>query len=376
MDSSDLQKMGRRRFMENLAGIGVSATTVQNISQEELAQLTEDPEEEMPYVEAYANRGRRENGAVSREPIFDTIDRNKWERIQTALNARDEVSKRVGEKAVVSSRYDDQSPTDFGIYVDVPVESEVKPEEIEAMLPSTLRGSVPGQEVAHENIPVVVGESEHNLTGCYDSSPSYDEIPAGTAISTNIEGGTLNGPFHSYDHGDGWVTAGHVVEDDSGTYDVFIDTSDGFIEFGTPHDTHYDKIDLDYTFIEPTNSSRSPSAWITNSNSQNKDLEIGGILSDEALENHIGDESYNLQTQGRASCRSDGYITDVNGFGTSSVTTTHPVGPGDSGGPLFRELDGVAFIAGDVFKEAPEGAQSTTAETVEEKLNGFFMADT
>jgi len=42
--------MGGRRFMENFAGVGVSATAVQELTQDELSEITEDPKDEVPFV--------------------------------------------------------------------------------------------------------------------------------------------------------------------------------------------------------------------------------------------------------------------------------------------------------------------------------------
>lgn len=50
MDLNDLQRMGRRRFMKNLAGLGVSAPAISNLSQDDISQY--DLESEIPYVKA------------------------------------------------------------------------------------------------------------------------------------------------------------------------------------------------------------------------------------------------------------------------------------------------------------------------------------
>ncbi|WP_152423901.1 hypothetical protein [Natronobacterium lacisalsi] len=49
-NSTDLHLMGKRRFMSNLASLGISATGVTLLSQEALADLTDDPEEKVPRI--------------------------------------------------------------------------------------------------------------------------------------------------------------------------------------------------------------------------------------------------------------------------------------------------------------------------------------
>ena len=91
MDTSKLERMGRRRFIENLAGIGVSATTLQYLEQDELSDVTHDPEDEMPYVAALLNSGREDDGSVQREPVYETISREEWERRRAGFSAKDQV---------------------------------------------------------------------------------------------------------------------------------------------------------------------------------------------------------------------------------------------------------------------------------------------
>lgn len=217
MDSSDLQKMGRRRFMENLAGIGVSAATVQNISQEELAQLTEDPEEEIPYIARWENVGRAEDGTVHREPVYDTISRGKHERKE----ATDEALRRIGS-ILDGSELDDfslvlttaeHSPTEYG------VEVRTSPEErqaLEELVPTELDGNGPRPDA---RVPVDVrgGMATKHLEEEEDSygGKLWEEIggaaPVVEITSEDGGAGTTTGAFHSNTHGDGWVTAGHIA---------------------------------------------------------------------------------------------------------------------------------------------------------------------
>lgn len=74
VDMNKLQRMCRRRFLEKLSLMGVSATTLNFITQESLAETTGDPEKEIPYV-AYYHVTNDGSGEPQREPIYVTTVR-------------------------------------------------------------------------------------------------------------------------------------------------------------------------------------------------------------------------------------------------------------------------------------------------------------
>ncbi|MFB6200081.1 MAG: twin-arginine translocation signal domain-containing protein, partial [Candidatus Nanohaloarchaea archaeon] len=84
MDQDKLNTMGRRRFMKNLAALGVSAPAIAGLSQAEVSEY--DLESEVPYVKAYRTVEKQPGEAPVREPVYDTIDREEWERRETALD--------------------------------------------------------------------------------------------------------------------------------------------------------------------------------------------------------------------------------------------------------------------------------------------------
>ncbi len=388
MDTSKLERMGRRRFIENLAGIGVSATTLQYLEQDELSDVTHDPEDEMPYVAALLNSGREDDGSVQREPVYETISREEWERRQTAFNAKDQIGRYLeslpGEYRVGVTSLE-ASPTGFGVTVGVPETYEsldrVDTSEVEEMLPSELTGQIPNidEDLEHQNIPVIVNTDKDNLTDGYNTNTNYEEVPAGVAISTSVTGGSLGAPFNSNEHGDGWTTAGHVVKGSpfsSGDANTNVYESSPNPEdwIGESKDGYFDLLDLDYAFVEPLKDGETPSQWIVSPDGSSKEFPIGGIVTNTALENNVGNQNYEIFGQGASSGRGSGYIDSVNGINeTSSVTTTNDMSDGDSGGPLFHEIGGTALIAGIMFEDVSAGAKSTTAQRVEDELGGSFL---
>lgn len=95
--TTKLGGLGRRQFTKTLAGMGLSTTLIKNISQEKLKDLTGNPTQEVPRVKAY----KPPESAEEIESIDDleleyyTIDRDKWIRVETAIDAANRVQKRI-----------------------------------------------------------------------------------------------------------------------------------------------------------------------------------------------------------------------------------------------------------------------------------------
>ena len=142
--------MGRRRFMENLSALGVSGTAISFLDQDDLEQVTSNPEDEVPYVARLRGEGD------TRVPEYETIPREEWERRKTALNARDQVSQFLDQQFgdhpySVAFTANDQSPTGFGVEVRRPVaidqegntrEPEATLEELEGVLPAEMEAGI------------------------------------------------------------------------------------------------------------------------------------------------------------------------------------------------------------------------------------------
>lgn len=399
MDLNKLQRMGRRRFMENLAGIGVSATTLDYLEQDELADITHNPEEEVPFIEGYRST-RNENGQViDREPFYDTISREKWERQE----ATDDTLQKVGEmlqnylepnsNIILSRTIAEHSPTEYGVAVKVPRTSDsATRDEIEDLLPTNLSGGVEDGANAIEwaKIPVDVKEIEfENASGsveqtCTASSTSSDDLPGGVPMYTSSGGsGTLSTPISDPDYGTCWVTAGHVVDENQKKIYLNINDSD---LIGESRKYTLEKGEfLEFALVQPTSEETPAYAIASPDYSDFNDIPVDGMITDEALERHQGDTSYELATQGKSTGRMEGqYITDLNkpydgDLGdTYAVQTSKTVEDGDSGGPLYKPAPdntcGYALIAGNVNGRDTSngGTFSTTAETIEDRTGGQF----
>jgi len=385
--SDKWSSMGRRRFMENLGALGVSSTTLNFLDQEELEEVTDNPEDEVPYVAMLKGNGDR------REAVYKTIPREEWERRQTALSARDQIARKVdkeldSDNISVAFTSMDQSPTGFGVEVENVITeypngevrgSRADLEEIEKLVPTEMEAGIDKieEEVTRQGIPVEVTESHEELTCSYDLERNYDNLPGGIAIASSYEGGTLCAPFESREFGTGWTTAGHVVGSDK----VNVYQENGSKEddpFGYSKEAKNDGNNLDYAFIDMI-SDEDISKWITDNDASERELELTGIVTNEELENQEGNEDYILEGQGRTTCRSSGPIHKVVGSGTEAVETEWAPKDGDSGGPLFyTPNDNEAYIAGIVMSRVERPwrnttAKSTTAETTEIELDGYFL---
>ena len=230
-------------------------------------------------------------------------------------------------------------------------------------------------------------EAEHNLT--YDLSRNYQDIPGGAAIEgeldTGVENGTLCAPFYSNEYGIGWTTAGHVVkkEDGAGNNAVSQDNGDSADPFGVSRDGYWKKKELynspylDYAFVEKQQD-EGTSQWITSADGGEREFELTGIVTNEELENKVG-ENYTLKGQGRTTGRRSGTLEKTAGNGTQAIETDWEPEDGDSGGPIFYTPNSdEAYIAGILsgYVDSILGgthAKSTTAETTEVELDGYFL---
>ena len=95
-----LRRMGRRRFMKTLSTLGLSTATVHNMSKETLAELTDNPEEEIPRLKAmrHTNHEAVVEGTEppELEPMYYTIPRDEFVRIEGRYKAAKELDAQLG----------------------------------------------------------------------------------------------------------------------------------------------------------------------------------------------------------------------------------------------------------------------------------------
>lgn len=75
-----LNKMGKRRFMKTLAGIGVSGSAIRHMSKETLAKTTGNPEKEVPMLKClyHLNHEEVKNGnKPERKAEYFTLPRDE-----------------------------------------------------------------------------------------------------------------------------------------------------------------------------------------------------------------------------------------------------------------------------------------------------------
>ncbi len=383
MDLNDLERMGRRRFMENLAGIGVSATTLNYLEQDELADITHDPEEEVPYVERIEIVNKEPGQPPEKEPVYNTINREEWERRSAAINIRDDLYEWAQNELEgdISTSFGklQHSPTDFGVQLYVPKNSSLPVEKLEQILPTETNARVQGK--TYEDIPISINEAVSTPQCDYQKRDS-DTIPRGDMLRSDIGEFTAMGTFHSDEYGDGLATAGHVMEEGmmiaknepndqnpwiGNARDVVDDTTDDNIKY------------RDCGFIEVENGYSVMDA-ITGSDNSYIEFTIEGYHTDESLNAHAGEETLEANYQGRSTCRHQGYIEEVSqNEEVVLVGLDEETQDGDSGGPYFDDATTTeAYMIGshngihtDAFFN--KYATATTPETIEDSLGGHIF---
>ncbi|MFB6199506.1 MAG: trypsin-like serine protease, partial [Candidatus Nanohaloarchaea archaeon] len=309
--------------------------------------------------------------------VYDTIDREEWERRETALDALRKTGKELlgkysEDNVGLAFTYNEESPTDFGVEAIVAENSEVSRQEVEDALPTVLTGEISGGHYSAQRdyIPLDVVEEELE-NACGGELDSAINPPAGAIpIEAGGSEGTTNAAFYSDQYGEGLVTAGHIV----GANNIVVEQDAESNEFLGLSEDYHKNGDIDCAFIQMT--SEPIGTIVSPDYSDTTDLEVAGIITDEELKNNVGNAYFRLDRQGRSSCRDDGYIVRVGETfwgDVKSVETSQNVKEGDSGGPLFFRDGEVAEIAGGIVGSGGEGTVSTTAETIEEELNGNFF---
>ena len=91
-----LQRMGRRRFLRTLAGVGVSGAALTHLSKDVVADI--DLNEEVPRLGKLRHTNHKavmQGARPEREPVYYTISREKWAAVETAHDAASRVNKRL-----------------------------------------------------------------------------------------------------------------------------------------------------------------------------------------------------------------------------------------------------------------------------------------
>jgi len=109
--TTELIRMGRRRFLETLAALGLSTQAVQGMSKEKLEQLTGDPTREVPLVSAIQAKNPERyktpplpDEPADRETEYYTVSRDRWVRMESAYDAARRVQNKLDQAVDVPER--------------------------------------------------------------------------------------------------------------------------------------------------------------------------------------------------------------------------------------------------------------------------------
>lgn len=297
----------------------------------------------------------------------------------------------------------DSSPTNFGVTIvytekvqdgEIIRSPDVSIDEVQDSFAGTGTGqAAKGKHRAERTgIPITVTKVEEQDLGCSEGSPmqqkTLSNIPAGVDVTCVDAGnGSLTAGFRSDEDGYGWIISGHVAGGElggaSGT-----EVRQGEVgkeqKIGVVRNSQVNA-DIDWAFVEDTEGTKAPVAEVAQPDDMSStDYVIGGITTDDTLANKAGSNE-TFYTQGVQTSRIANVLIGVGGVnGTSYVTSEHDTTDGDSGGILFGvgPNDEYAYVAGTIKSgvnedndgdDCPDDTKSTTAETVENKANGYFI---
>lgn len=395
---NNIVESNRREFLKNAGTLGLSANIVNlddNLAK--IGDMAFDPDDEVAYVAGWSNK-IDDNGDVKKDPMYKTMSHEKWANLQATNSAARQIGRELDNMAPeknhqISIIESIDKNSDTGRRLDVAIMEDGVYESVLQDISRMVGGEA---EIIDEKLKVPVGVTELDFRGqnheCY-STPyeEFDDVPAAApmrAPATSLKPGCTAGPYIHDQHGEGWITAEHVVEDignevllsENGhraTHSAIGEVQDCYSESGNDYV-------IDIAFINDAEANKTPYEWIADEDySGNSDIPITTVLADIELEAQQGNSGWNINMQGQANCRQESYVHDMmrdsNGEIVGFLLDDEYSEDGDSGGPYFHERDGEAYMAGvhtGVFEGGfftPDRSGGNTAETVEELLNGDWM---
>lgn len=353
-----LDRMGRRRFLNTLGGLGLSATTLSFITKDALAETTSDVTEEVPYVKflRHTNPEEIERGAVpEREPIWDTIPRSKWVRVESAhdaaRNLNDSLDRQFSSGQVVASvtsRNGDPYQKEISVkyttveHADGTVSSPAASfSQVENALPNTVSGQAGEGRNAEtvRGIPVTITRErkiEQSCSGGEYNSEHGSDIPGGTRIGDSGSTGTAGmAATRDSDGQNVMVSCGHVLDnsthfhqpgDQKSEEDLYVEAYDNTDSNDNGYAIPYDN----ETFVRE----------LADGSGGVKYTDVKGVVSWDTIKNNEGDDTYVVKKQGNRTGTTKGYIIDTveKSTGERNFWTNADSGGGDSGGPHFNRV--------------------------------------
>lgn len=353
-----LNRMGRRRFLSTLSGLGVSATALSYITKDALAKTTSDVTEEVPYVKLlrHTNHEEVKRGAVpQREPVWDTIPRSKWVRVESAHDGARKIDEMLdrrfssGRIAVgVTSRNGDTYQKEISVkyttveHADGTTSSPpVSFSEVENVLPDTVSGQAGEGQNAEtvQGIPVTISRQrkvEQSCTGNVYNEDQGSEIPGGTRIGDSGSNGTAGvAATRDQDGVNVMVSCGHVLDNSSHFHQPGDQKSDEDLDVVT-----YDNSDSNDNGYAQAYDSETFIRELASDSGGTKDATVKGVISWETIKYNEGDSTYEVKKQGNRTGTTSGHIVETveKASGERNLWTSADCGKGDSGGPIFRRV--------------------------------------
>ena len=375
----DLRKVNRRSFLRKLSAMGVSGAALQYMTKDALADVTDDPSDEIPILLALRHKNPEEmaqGNPPKREPIYGTMPRDEWALTEAAHNAAERIDKQVRQIGAKASAGVEASTdrSDVKVVVDHDTsQSDVEHRMLDERLPDSVTSKAGKGEkaIVVENIPVRTREASKLVPLSHGEPTHFDEeyrpVPGGAHIVTTDTNAFFDGttciPAYSSETGYGMVTAGHLflssgeITDDTDR-EVWQSTADtdgdnnpeddniiGHCYYAQFEDVNrLDRFDGAFISLHDANGNdidhiyqhALPSGSTTN-------YDYMGVVAWDNLANRYIDE---LKVQGASTKYSSG--TTYTTYNTSNgravdLDVSDPYEQdayrGDSGGPVFTEQD-------------------------------------
>lgn len=374
--TEELTQMSRKRFLQALAGMGLSTGVINHMTQNALAEQTEDPRDEVPRLfgrqlkrpEKWKGKRPGPNENAEKEERWYTIPRKQWVRVETAQDA----GKKLGKQ--IEDRYNDELLT-VGVrsehdraksekrlvinYITVEAENEngeketvaspdVSFDRVEEDAPYQVTGEVgEGENREEVDVPVSVERRTLGRDNCdpYGGNNYYDDYFDPVPGGVYIEGCTAGAPAYHSDYGYGMSTAGHCFDKWEGVYQPNSD----YDVFGTVvrHEYHGDDDSAatpDMCYIDEGDT-RNVTYYLGN-NDGGTDYFFAGTLAWDSIVD-MEDGLQQMGKQGNSTGRCWGDVVETYPYDDPRAFETNaPRDGGDSGGPHFTVSDDYAYFAG------------------------------
>jgi hypothetical protein len=316
--------MGRRRFLHTLSGLGILAGALQYMTQDALADITDNPRDEVPRLSVVRHTNHNEvvehDAKPEREPVYYTIPRDEWEYVEGVFDG----AKRIRERVERIGRTDNVR---VGVTTDInghheerivivenqrpvttsgkEIEPQISIEQLKESIPDTINGKATEDAGTISDIPIRIRETRIKKNDFYDYE--YRPVPSGCRA-----GGCTIG-YRVYHSGlDEWVqtTAGHCVDAESG-----IDVTQPSFSEDDIIGQSYDAVNTAYSTGFDAATIRMPNERVTPDFAANdgsyEGWSIWGYVGEDELRDNVGNSSYQIHKQGKTTGRPSGTVTAV-----------------------------------------------------------------